>query len=57
MSEHVLESPPKAAAPAAVKTERKPHPAPPSAPEINSHVRQRWVWLLVGLLVLTALGC
>jgi membrane fusion protein, multidrug efflux system len=51
-----IPNPPKAAAPAAVETDRKPHPAPPPAPEIKRHVRRRWVWLLAGLLVLTALG-
>ena len=51
-----IPTPPKAAAPAAVETDRKPHPATPPAPESKRHVRRRWVWLLVGLLVLTALG-
>ena len=41
---------------AAVETDQKPHPATPPAPEIKPHVRRRWVWLLAGLLVLTALG-
>src|SRR6516165_6972964 len=49
-------NPPNAAAPAAVETDPKPHPAPPPAPEIKRHVRRRWVWLLAGLVVLTALG-
>jgi len=51
-----IPTPPKAAAPAAVETDRKPHPATPPAPESKRYVRRRWVWLLVGLLVLTALG-
>jgi membrane fusion protein, multidrug efflux system len=48
--------PGKAAAPAAGETHQEPHPATPPAPEIKRHVRRRWVWLLAGLLVLTALG-
>jgi membrane fusion protein (multidrug efflux system) len=51
-----IPNPPKAPAPAAVDTEQKPHPATPPAPEIKRHVRRRWLWLLAGLLVLTALG-
>ena len=51
-----IPNPPKAAASAAVETDRKPHQATPPAPEIKRHVRRRWVWLLAGLLVLTALG-
>src|SRR5215472_7458964 len=56
MSEHVNASPPLAAAPAVVETNREPHPATPPILEIKRHVRRLWVWLLVGLLVLTALG-
>ena len=57
MSTHLsIPNAPKAAAPAAVATDRTPNPATPPAPEIKRHVRRRWVWLLVGLLVLTALG-
>jgi membrane fusion protein (multidrug efflux system) len=51
-----ISNPPKAAVPAAVETDRKPHPATPPAPEIQRHARRRWVWLLAGVLVLTALG-
>jgi membrane fusion protein (multidrug efflux system) len=51
-----IPNPPKAAASAAVETDRKPHPATPPAPEIKQRVRRRWVWLLAGLLVITAFG-
>ncbi len=49
-------NPPKAAAPAALETDQEPHPATAQAPEIKRYIRRRWVWLLVGLLVLTVLG-
>jgi membrane fusion protein (multidrug efflux system) len=39
-----------------VEPDQKPHPTTPPAPEIKRHVRRRWVWLLAGLLILTALG-
>jgi membrane fusion protein (multidrug efflux system) len=45
-------NPPRTAAPAAAEPDRKPDPAP----EIKRHRWRRWVWLLGGLLVLTALG-
>jgi membrane fusion protein (multidrug efflux system) len=51
-----IPEPPKAAAPAAVEADRKPHPAAPPAPEIKSRVRNRWVWLLAGLVVLILLA-
>src|SRR5215471_18145843 len=56
MSEHVNISTPKVAAPAAVETDAALHPVPPPLPEIKRHGARRWVWLLAGLLVLTALG-
>jgi membrane fusion protein (multidrug efflux system) len=49
-------NPPKVAVPAAVESDGKPHPVTPPTPEIKRPVRKRWVWLLVGLLVLIALG-
>ena len=50
------QNPPKAAAPAALERDKELHAATAQAPEIKRHIWRRWVWLLVGLLVLTALG-
>ena len=52
-----IPNPPKAAAPAALETDHKPHPATAPAAAIKRQVRNRWVWLVVGFLVLAALGC
>jgi len=49
-------NPPKAAVPTALETDQEPHAVTAQAPEIKRYNRRRWVWLLVGLLVLTALG-
>ena len=53
-----IPNPPKAAAPAVVETDQSPHPAAAPAAEIKEHpgAAGRWVWLLVGLVVLIALG-
>src|SRR5262249_26134997 len=47
---------PKAAVPAPVAANPRISPAAPAAPEVKRSVGKRWVWLLVGLLVLIALG-
>jgi membrane fusion protein (multidrug efflux system) len=47
---------PNTAAPVPAESVGLSHPATLPAPEIKRHVRKRWVWLLAGLLVLTALG-
>ena len=56
MSEHTSANPTEAPAPAAVEAGPKPHPDTPPPPEIKRNAQRPWVWPLVGLLVLAALG-